>query len=171
MKHNYTNTCNDLKLVPLAEEHIEDMRILRNENRFCFIYSNIISADEQKNWFNSYLNKENDYVFSVFVSDVWVGVSSIYNVANGSAEFGRLMIDKSKVKKDRLGLATTLCTCDLAFKQLNLKKITLQVYKENIPAYKTYLNAGFITTATEKDSNGQELVTMELLNKYHTKGC
>lgn len=164
MKHNYTHSRDDLKLLPLTEEYIEKMRILRNENRFRFIYSEIISSEEQEKWFDSYLKKENDYIFSVFIGNIWVGISSIYNVTNETAEFGRLVIDKSKVSKSHLGLAATLCTCELAFKLFDLKRITLQVYKDNIPAYKTYVNAGFVATRTEIDANGQELITMELLN-------
>ena len=162
MKHNFQHTFQNITISPLKEEHIESMRILRNNNRHCFVYSEIISEEAQQKWFDNYLKKENDYVFSVFLQDMWIGVCSIYDVTDNDAEFGRLIIDKSKTSEKRLGVNTTLCACNLAFEKLNINRIRLQVYENNISAYKTYINAGFTPYKTELDDKNQKLICMEL---------
>ncbi len=163
MEHNYNHSYNHIRISPLKKENIEDMRILRNKHRLCFVFSELITSDAQNKWYNSYLKKSNDYVFSVYFNNIWIGVCSIYNITDNIAEFGRLLIDKSKVNEKHLGLNTTLCACDFAFKQLGVNKIRLRVYETNIPAYKTYIKAGFVPYSDSFDSNGQKLIDMELV--------
>ena len=162
MEHNFSNTFQGITIAPLKKENIEEMRVLRNKNRHCFVYSGIINPEEQEKWYNNYLTKPNDYVFSVYLQDLWIGVCSLYNIVGGSAEFGRLLIDKEKTDEKNPGLKTTLCAVQLAFETLDIGRVHLQVYEDNISAYKTYIKAGFVPYNEESDSKGQKLICMEL---------
>ena len=162
MQHSYNHIYNNIRITPLEKENIEDMRVLRNKNKHCFVFSGIITPEAQEKWYESYLIKSNDYVFSVYFDDTWIGVCSIYNVTENEAEFGRLLIDKSKTNEKHLGLDATLCACNFAFNTFGIKKIHLQVYEANVPAYKTYIKAGFTPCSKTFDSNGQKLINMEL---------
>lgn len=166
MKHDYSGTFKRVSLLPLTEEYIENLRLLRNRHRECFVFSGEISRDAQVSWYINYLEKENDYVFSVFAENIWVGSVSIYNISNGIGEFGRLIIDKTLLKEKGIGLDTTICACDLAFNHMGITELTLQVYESNIPAHKTYLKAGFTETGRECDSNGKTLINMAIKKHF-----
>ncbi|MBQ4105732.1 MAG: GNAT family N-acetyltransferase [Clostridia bacterium] len=162
MKHNFYNSYGKIDLRPIGIDDIESLRLLRNKHRNCFIYSDIITAEAQQDWYYKYLSKPDDYVFSVFMGDKWIGSVSIYNIENREAEFGRLLIDSNSINEKGLGLSVTLCVCKLAFSQMNISRIVLQVYEDNISAYKTYIRAGFKTFGHSFDSNGKKLLDMEL---------
>ena len=164
MKHNLTGKYGKITLIPLEESHIEEMRVLRNKNKDFFVYSGVISESDQKSWYNKYLLTEGDFAFSVMLEDTWIGSVSIYNVdtENQTAEFGRLLVDRDKANQKGLGVDTTICACNIAFAQLNINKITLQVYDDNIAAYKTYLKSGFTEVGFSFDKNGKKLIDMIL---------
>jgi RimJ/RimL family protein N-acetyltransferase len=172
MKHNYTGEYGGIRLCPLAVEDIEKMRLLRNKNKKCFVYSKEISAEKQKKWYTEYLNKKNDYMFSVFADGAWTGAVSIYDVdaTNGTAEFGRLMIDRTAADRGGLGYEATVCACRIAFRCLCMRKIRLEVYADNEPAKKTYLKAGFTSVGERFDDFGEKMLLMEL-NRKEEKIC
>ena len=161
MNHFYTMQVGDLLLCPLQREDIQRLRLLRNQNRWCFIYSEKISPEEQSRWFERYLQQEGDYVFSVFYRDCWVGSVSLYNVSNGQAEFGRLLIDRQAVGRRGLGRMVTDQLCALGFASLGLSGIHLEVYEDNFPALRTYERAGFVRCGKTVDSTGRILIQME----------
>lgn len=162
MEHSYSHKYNRIKIRPLEVHQIENLRILRNTHRHCFIYSDTITKEAQQKWYENYLLKPNDYTFSIFYENKWIGAASIYNITGSSAEFGRLLIDRTATNERGLGLDATIGVCSIAFEQLNINKIHLQVYKDNISAYKTYIKAGFKVSGTSEDSSGKILVDMEL---------
>lgn len=145
MIHNYKANYKSIVLNPLLECDIEDMRVLRNKYRHCFIYSEIISQDEQKKWYDKYINTPNDYMFSInkVGYNDFIGAVGLYDIKNNIGEFGRLMLDKEKITENGLGVDIVLCACKIAFEQLQLDKIKLEVFQDNIAAYKTYQKAGF----------------------------
>ncbi len=163
MKHNFYDSYGKIELRPIEANDIESLRLLRNKHRNCFIYSDIITSEAQQNWFTNYLSKPDDYVFSVFLRDKWIGSVSIYNIEKNQAEFGRLLIDSETGEKG-LGVSVTICVCKLAFSKMNVSRIVLQVYEDNISAYKTYIRAGFKIFGHSFDVNGKKLLDMELFS-------
>lgn len=161
MQHSYTMRDGDLLLCPLEKTAIEQMRILRNANRSCFVYSGEIAPEGQAQWFERYLHQPGDYVFSVFYGGRWVGSVSLYDVREGEAEFGRLMIDRQAAGRGGLGRTVTETACQLGFDQLGLHRIHLEVYEDNLPARRTYEQAGFVPCGTTADASGRGLVQME----------
>lgn len=162
MKHSYHISSGRVQLFPLAIEDIEKMRRLRNQNRHCFVFSGEITSDAQTRWYESYLSKENDYMFSVLYNGRWIGVVSIYDVdrVNAVAEFGRLLIDRNIAGIGGLGVDTTRAACEIAFSQLGINKIILEVYADNVAAQITYLKAGFVSTDMFEDDSGRKMLRM-----------
>ncbi len=163
MIHNYKDSYDHIELHPLTEEFIEDMRRLRNKNRNCFIFSDIITEDGQVAWYNSYIRKNGDYLFSIIRKDDnrFIGTVSLYNVMGDEAEFGRLMINKDIVKEKGLGLEVVICACKIGFKQLKLERMILEVFEDNLPALKTYIKAGF-NIYHKYDFNNKVIIQMNI---------
>lgn len=168
MRDNFQNKFEDIVLKLLEQKNIEDLRILRNkkENRKCFIYQNEITREEQEKWYKNYLKKENDIMFSAFISGVLekpIGYAALYDIDKNSkkCEFGRIIVDKSRISKKGIGYQITKCLCEIGFEKLGLEMIYLEVFSDNIPAIKTYLKAGFVEK-NRYEKEGKEIIYMEL---------
>ena len=168
MTHNFQNEFEDIVLKPLEQKNIEDLRNLRNkeENRKCFIYQKEITKEEQENWYKKYLEKEEDVMFSAFLKEneeYPVGFAALYDIDKNSkkCEFGRIIVDKSKVSKKGIGYQITKCLCDIGFQDLGLDLIYLEVFSDSIPALKTYLKVGFVEKNRYKKED-REIIYMEL---------
>lgn len=168
MRDNFQNKFEDIVLKSLEQKNIEDLRILRNkkENRKCFIYQNEITREEQEKWYKNYLKKENDIMFSAFISGVLekpIGYAALYDIDKNSkkCEFGRIIVDKSRISKKGIGYQITKCLCEIGFEKLGLEMIYLEVFSDNIPAIKTYLKAGFVEK-NRYEKEGKEIIYMEL---------
>ena len=57
----------DVLLCSISKEHIEKLRKWRNkeEIRKNFLNTDIISAEQQNQWFSSYIKKDNDIMFII----------------------------------------------------------------------------------------------------------
>ena len=150
MFHKFEGKYDKIILEPLKKEDIEDLRLLRNkkENRECFIYQKEISKEEQEKWFEKYLEKETDIMFVVSLKEDKrpIGYVALYDIDNEkkTCEFGRIIVDKTKVLEKGIGAQITKCCCDIGFEKLGMNMIYLEVFSDNIPALKTYLKVGFI---------------------------
>lgn len=170
MEHRFEIYKEGIILKPLGYKDIELLRVLRNknENRNCFLYSDIISKEQQEAWYQNYLKKTGDYMFSIFKEnklDEFLGAVAIYNFdeEDNSAEFGRIILDKSKINEKGIGSIVTKIFCDFVFKNFSLEEIKLEVFKDNIAALKTYEKVGFEKKHEFKEK-GRILVKMSLKN-------
>ena len=166
MHNEYCMQLGSIKLVPLSEEDSEKMRVLRNENRNCFVYSGEISKQAQAAWYQNYLERLNDYMFSVIYvpAEVWIGAVGLYDIADGEAEFGRLLVDGTTVGKHGLGVPVTTAACRIGFELMGLHRIRLEVYADNVAAIKTYERAVFSYSGKCKDNTGCDMLCMEIFN-------
>lgn len=166
MQHEFYGGSGKVLLRPLREDDIEYIRILRNRHRECFLFSGEISAGAQKQWYTTYLKKEGDYIFTVCLGERSIGAVAIYEVdkGTGTGEFGRLMIERQSPIIKGLGVDTTKAACQIAFEQMGLSKLKLEVYCDNIAAQITYLKAGFRPTDTFMDKDGKNVLQMERMN-------
>jgi len=164
MRHNYSLEYQKVALCPLAEEDSEKLRILRNQSSSKFIDASYISREAQSSWYHNYLDKANDYMFSVRLrrGNGWIGAAGIYNIdpMEKVGEFGRIVIDRQAAGEGGFGVVTTKAVCLIAFTQLHLNKLKLEVYYDNIPALITYLKAGFLPVGMA-ESGHKRLVKME----------
>ena len=135
-------------LSPLEESEIEDLRILRNKYRHFFADTFEIYPDAQSKWYARYLEKANDYMFSVRQSSdrKWIGTVAVYDVdlLRSCAEFGRLMIDHERTNLRGIGVDIVMIISKFARLQLHLNTLYLDVRRDNPAAIITYLKSGFI---------------------------
>ena len=152
-----------MELRPLSREAAEWLRTLRNRNASRFVTTAQITAAMQQAWYARYLETHDDYMFSVYYDGVWIGAASIYhvNTKTQTAEFGRLLIDKSVAGTGGLGVDTTRAACAIALERLNIQRISLEVYCDNVAAQITYLKAGFLPTQIRSTEAGDKLLCME----------
>ena len=163
MRHALTGFCGAVEIRPILKEDIEPMRRLRNKNRYMFISSSEITSEDQQAWYAQYLQVPGDYMFSVYYENRWIGAVAVYEVKDGCAEFGRLLIDRAAAGRGGLGVATTKAACQIAFEQLDVERITLAVYCDNPAAQITYLKAGFRPVSISQENNQKPMVHMILL--------
>lgn len=167
MDHKLMRIYDRVILTPLTIQDIEKVRILRNRNRQWFINSGEITQEDQERWYQHYLSKTDDIMFSVYhrESGKWIGAVALYNIdkIKGCAEYGRIIIDNQIVHEKGLGLDTTVCVCQIGFEELGLSKIKLEVFSNNIAAKKTYERAGFSVIGIDVDEKGREMLLMELV--------
>lgn len=147
MRHSYQLPYRRIFLRPLEQQDIEALRILRNKNRRYFHTSKYITPEQQRKWFAQYLTKENDIMFVIeLLSDPgkFMGAIALYNINKKAktAEFGRVLVDKTAVLGKGIGTEAVIAVCRIAFESLGLEKVTAEVLKNNHPASKTYANAG-----------------------------
>lgn len=163
---SYNIAINDsIYIRELLKDDIEVLRILRNRsiNRKNFIYQKEISYESQQIWFNSYLKNFQDYMYSVVrkSDNSIIGFAAIYDINNGEAEFGRLIVDKDKYNQSGLGKFILKYLINIARDEFHLQKLKLEVFADNIPALKIYEQCGFIEYDRTSLDN-RILIKMEL---------
>lgn len=165
MKHNFQYEYGRVVLCPLEEKDIEELRILRNSKRDCFLTQDIISAEAQKQWYSRYLQEENDFMFRIAKKEndiEFIGAIALYdiNFTSKSAEFGRLIIDKQKCLEKGLGTEAVKAVTYFGFNVLKLDKIRAEVLKNNTPAIISYERAGYSII----DNSNKSVIFMEIDN-------
>lgn len=87
----------DLALRTIVEADCEDLRQWKNANRFSFFHQEIITPQQQREWFAGYLARDDDYMFILSVRDRAIGCmgfrllddhADIYNVILADALLG-----------------------------------------------------------------------------------
>ncbi len=164
MNHNFEMEYKDICVKPLKQDELEKLRLMRNRHRECFFSDSLITEEQQINWYEKYLTTPNDYVFSVFCGDIWIGSTSLYNVSKDSAEFGRIVIEGERAGKKGLGSMTVKAVCLIGFEFLNLKSVYLEVFSDNVRAVNAYKRAGF-TEFSRKFLNGKSVSVMKYVKE------
>lgn len=120
----------------------------KNSQRNYFFHKEIISHEQQKEWFLAYQTREEDFMFSVLVQGVAIGCMGIrfikdewdiYNVILGSSNHGKKGI-MSKAFQAMLQFAISR----------HKNPISLKVLKYN-PAVSWYEKNGFEITSEQKE--------------------
>lgn len=168
MLHQYFKKDSPLILRPLCKDDIGLMRLWRNVDhiRKNFISNSIISSSEQKTWFDKHKVIENDFVFIIEETSIFhkkIGTISIYNFSkNGkNAEFGRFFIGEADAQGKGYGVQAVKMACHVAFKQMGIEQLLLEVFADNLPARHIYKKVGF-NEYDDRMENGRKLICMEL---------
>lgn len=168
MDHLFSAQYQRIRLSPLQKDETEALRILRNQKRNWFVFGDIISPQQQSIWFEKYLKRPDDCMFSAYhaESGKWVGAVALYHISPNrhSAEFGRLLVDGTRVGEKGLGVDATVCACKIGFEQMGLEEITLEVFADNPAAIKTYRRAGFLQTG-EENRDGRPMLLMKIVHE------
>lgn len=159
----------NVRLSLIEHEDIEELRLLRNANRKFFLNSSIITKEQQEMWYNNYKTKNSDYMFKVTTLSnpkKIVGMVALYDIRHDlkQCEFGRIIIDHEKIQMPNAGTKVTMAACEIAFTQLGMQRVVLEVLADNIRAYKAYLKAGFVEIPhNEKMELSKNILYMERL--------
>lgn len=85
----------DISLRTITADDLENLRVWKNTNRFAFFYQEIITPNQQREWFAKYLARTHDYMFIVEYIGQAIGCmgfrileqyADIYNVIRARAE-------------------------------------------------------------------------------------
>lgn len=168
LKDNYRIEDGAIALKTIDRGDIELLRTWRNQDgaRKRFLSTGHITAEQQDAWFERYLADGTDYTFLVSLDGKPCGMGAVYHIdgVSKTCEFGRLLIGEAFARGQGLGFAITRALCEFAFERLGMEIVTLEVFSDNFPAYKTYLKVGFSTDGT-REENGREVIVMLLRRK------
>jgi RimJ/RimL family protein N-acetyltransferase len=124
-----------------------------DESRRWFHSTDTISEDQHRAWFDRYLARDDDYVFVVDVAGVPVAQTAVYDIAGGSAEFGRLLVDPNRRGRGLSHRAITL-SLRAADELLGLDHLYLEVKPDNTRAIRGYRAAGFAVDRAREGAGG-----------------
>ena len=165
MDHSFSLEYAGIKLIPLDADTSEKYRLLRNNPHIgkWFTYKGTIGSEQQKKWFEKYLRNSHEVMFAILDDKGnFLGCNSIYDIEeNGTAEYGRLIIDPTYSGMG-YGYKATYAAAQIARIQMNLQCLKLEVYEDNFAAIQSYKKAGFVETGAIKDEQGNTIITMEL---------
>jgi diamine N-acetyltransferase len=116
----------------------------RDDARIWFKTSETITLDRHREWYDQYVQKDDDLVFIVEASGDAVGMCSIYDVdrTTDTAEIGRFLVAPEFSGQGYMKRACTVLLT-LAQTTLGLRYIFLDVMENNRRALAVYLACGF----------------------------
>lgn len=139
-----TITEGGLTLRPLRAEDLALTRAWRNhaDSRRWFNSTDEVTEEGHLAWFQSYLERHNDFVFITEADGTPIAQSALYDIADGEAEFGRLLVSPD-ARGRGYAHAVTALTLRCADEQLGLERVRLEVKPDNVRAIAAYVRAGF----------------------------
>lgn len=155
MQHSFQARKDEVELRPLVGEECEKYRILRNNEaiRKWFFSDRIISKSDQQEWYSLYLERDNEYMFSIYYRDRFVGGIGLYDIQsnNETGEVGRIVINEAFQGKG-IGTNSIIMICDIASK-MGLNMISAHIYANNIASKQAFFKAGFYEEETILDKD------------------
>lgn len=88
----------EMTLRAISESDLENLRAWKNAHRFAFFYQEIITPEQQQEWFRNYLTRAHDYMFIVECAGEPLGCmgfriieqyADIYNVIRARVDQGK----------------------------------------------------------------------------------
>lgn len=135
-------------LRPLTIEDAETSYKWRNDSQVWtytgFVPTQEITAEIEREWLGNALQKEHEKRFAVCIlkTHEYVGNAQLIHIKDKTAEF-ELFIGEKKYWGKGIGNAATKLVLEIAFKELNLSSVYLNVHPDNIIAIRCYDRAGF----------------------------
>lgn len=161
------------------------LRAVERDDLFCFVEwlnneevrRNLLlrmpmSLAQEEKWFESLLKDTSRHVFVIDAHDtegapIPVGVCSLEQVnrIDGQALFGIFIGDPNQWGKG-YGRAATQAILEIAFNELRLNRVHLEVFTDNERAIKCYQNLGFVHegTARERAFRGGRFIDVHLMS-------
>lgn len=159
MNHSFFAKYDNVFLRPLHKDDIEKLRVWRNnevETRF-LRQIGYISAEQQNQWFESYLNRTDEIVFSIIETTVLnrcVGSLSIYDIKKDVAEIGKIQIGDNEAHHKGIGRKSLVMAMKVAFELMEITSIIASVHQDNVTARTNDLKIGFKITGEHSSMVG-----------------
>jgi len=111
-----------------------------------FIFQDNITVDSHENWIKSHIKKGKAIQF-IIVTEEYGDIGTVYlrdiNEQHRKAEFG-IFIGEDYARGKGYGTMAARLILQYAFAKLNLNKVFLRVFSDNIGAIKSYESVGFL---------------------------
>jgi RimJ/RimL family protein N-acetyltransferase len=152
-------------LESLERRHLPMTRLWRNLPRIrrWFGHSAPITPEAHMEWYRRYLSNPGDFFF--VITQVRprrrpVGTVSVYDVDRRArtAQFGRLLVGVAAASGRGLAKGASRAAISFAFEVLGLRRLWLEVRKDNVRAIGLYRSLGFRKSRTRRG-----MVLMEIL--------
>ena len=176
MKHSYYGRYNNIELRPLEKGDIENLRKWRNDAESTKFLRKVgyITPEMQEKWFEDYLKNPDIFTFAIVENKRlkrMVGSVSIYNFRGNKAEIGKIQVGDSEAHGLGIGRKAMVIAMKIGFELMGISVFDAHVHKDNIPAYKSYLDIGFKVVGSEPSEIGgyEDVIEMdyETLNKVN----
>jgi RimJ/RimL family protein N-acetyltransferase len=130
------------------------------------IHETDFDIKKQEDWIKKYLEKENDYYFTVNYKDEKCGTVGLYDIHSNSGEWGRWIV----LNNPFAALASAIMICEFGFNYLKLEKIYGNVVEHNkkvLSFHKKFgmTEIGRIENATKINGLYVSYIHYELLRK------
>lgn len=144
-----------ISLTPLKKEDSKKLYewINDRETRICSYYYTPISELQHDEWFNKIQKRDDLFIFAIRTADGdIVGTCQVYNInwVYRSAMF-QIRIGKENRNKG-IGTKSIKKLLQFTFFDINMNRISLEVFENNIPAIKLYTKCGFIKEGELKEA-------------------
>ncbi|MBR1444127.1 MAG: GNAT family N-acetyltransferase [Firmicutes bacterium] len=150
MKHKYYAEYKNIKLRPLEEKDIEQLRIWRNDLRTTRFLRPIgqITKEMQVQWFENYIKDDEQIIFAIDeISELnrMVGSLALYDLKPNSdtCEIGKIQIGDLEAHGKGIGRCSFVMAMKIAVEKLNIKNFVAEVHRDNIAARTNYFKIGF----------------------------
>jgi len=149
----------------INRDDIELLRNWRNQDsvRHSFIYNNVITKQQQVEWFERYTEDNSDHMFISIYENKPVGSSALYNLNTDKkdAEYGRLMLGELNLRGLGLGKRMTELTAQFGFEFLELESMYCEIFADNHYSIDVCNAIGYQTTdIIEKDGKKMLYLTL-----------
>jgi RimJ/RimL family protein N-acetyltransferase len=140
-----------LHLRAAAVADMEHLRAWKNAQRQFFFYQEVISPEQQRTWFDAFVQRPDDYMLMVEYQGTPMGCMGIRLLETEWDIYNVILGDGTHGKQGHMGRAFAAMLA-LAQQQHDLP-ITLKVLKHN-PAVGWYLKNGFVKASEAEDHYG-----------------
>lgn len=146
------------RLLPYTEEHyIKTIEWLNDPKIYeSFGLTKRLTLESHRRWITSLKDAS---IWAIYDSDLDIHCGNILlfcNLVHHSAFF-QVYLGESKSRGKNLGFASLTAVINHAFQSLNINRIWLQVFPDNIRAITLYEKLGFVLEGVERESHFNNL--------------
>lgn len=144
-----------------------------------FVYKNLftqvlISEEQHISYYHKYVEtgKVKQFIITAEIEGRTIDIGTIFlrnfDRLLRTAEFGIFIGESSAIGKG-CSFQATVALLQIAFNDYDLESVYLEVFSDNIPAYKTYCKAGFTVMEEYSRIDGRKVYRMSLnRNQFQT---
>lgn len=171
MNHDIVVTYKHVRIRPLVESDLENLRTWRNDEKISAYLRKIdpITPEQQKNWWIGDCADPSVATFAIDEIDElnrMVGSVSVYDIKGDTAEIGRIVVGDPDAKGKKIGFYALLMAMYAGYERLGIETFLGEVHEENKPAYVNDMKAGFIVTGKHEFVSGGYELEMNLPKEH-----
>lgn len=143
----------DLRLRSITLSDLENLRQWKNTHRKSFFYQEIITEDQQKQWFEGFKTRDHDYMLVAdnYTKGEYIPVGCMgFRIENDKVDVYNIMRGASSASDASFTMKDAFTLMNAYILSLGYDKITCMVLKTN-PALQWYYKCGF-EILEEKDN-------------------